>query len=60
MPSSLDVMRQCAGAIGAKAVRSLYFGMVSVSEAQKLNRRQYNRAKMVGGYLAGLLQGRGL
>ncbi len=52
MPCALKVMRNCARVIGAKKVKSLYFGMVCKEETQKLNKNQLKMARSAGEFLS--------
>ena len=48
MPYSEKILTDCAEVIGAKVVKSLYFGAVCREEKQKLDKRQIRLAELAG------------
>jgi multimeric flavodoxin WrbA len=51
MPSALNVMKECAGVVGAKTVKALYFGTVCREERQRLDKKQRALAESAGSAL---------
>ena len=52
MPGALGLLKKVAGLMGAKVVKSLYFGTACLSEHQKLSEKQIQKARAAGALLA--------
>jgi multimeric flavodoxin WrbA len=48
MPSAINIMKTASRAMGAKVIKSLYFGMVCQVKDQKLNKKQLEAAQAAG------------
>lgn len=44
MPNARKILKIMAGSIGARVIKSLYFGLVCLEEKQRLNNRQLSAA----------------